>query len=102
MSGLRETAIRKALYRYPLVLGGDRKMVLLSLVISGSLALSAMNRVAFVIGFLIAVISVYGLRKMATHDPMLWPVYIRVLKYKRYYAPYSRPWRVAQSKNGVY
>jgi type IV secretory pathway TrbD component len=102
MSELRETPIRKALYRPNLFLGGDRMLMLTALVISVGIPAASMNTVSFVFGFLIAAISVYGLRKMAKHDPMMWPVYVRFVNYRRYYAPYSRPSREATSRTGEY
>lgn len=102
MSELQETPIRKALYRPNLFLGGDRMLMLTFLVLSVGLVAASMNMVALVCGTLIASVSVYGLRKMAKHDPLMWPVFIRFVNYRRYYAPYSRPSRVATSRTGEY
>lgn len=102
MSDLRETPIRKALYRPNLLLGGDRKMIIFSLCCSAALVLSAVNKVALAAGILLAIVSVWGLRKVAKMDPLFWPIYFRYLKYRRHYAPYSRPSRVAQSRGVHY
>lgn len=99
---LRETPIRKALYRPNLLLGGDRKMVIFSLCCSAALILSASNKVALVAGLLLAAVSVWALRKAAKHDPFFWPIYFRYLKYRSHYKPYSRPARVAQSRGAPY
>jgi type IV secretory pathway TrbD component len=62
------------------------------------LTLLSMNLVAMVIGVSILIPSLYFLRKAAKYDPYLWPVFLRHIQYKGYYAPFSRPWR--QAKNG--
>lgn len=94
---LAMTPFHRALHRPQLIKGGERELMLFSMLIAGSLIVSAMNLVAAGLGFLIWLTCVYGLRKMAKVDPEMSKVYIRQLKYGHYYAPFSRPWRVAKS-----
>lgn len=71
--------------------------MLFSMLIAGGLVVSALNLVATVIGLVLWLICVYGLRKMAKADPEMSKVYLRQLKYRNYYGPFSRPFRVAKS-----
>lgn len=71
--------------------------MLFSMLITGGLVVSALNLVATVIGLVLWLICVYGLRKMAKSDPEMSKVYLRQLKYRNYYGPFSRPFRVAKS-----
>jgi len=50
-----------------------------------------------VIGVGLWLACVYGLRKMAKADPVMSKVYMRQLRFRDYYAPFSRPWRVART-----
>ena len=97
MNTLRQTPFYRALHRPRLIWGGDRQLMLTALFISAILMIVSMNTVSFLIGLLIGAVSVYGLRKMAKADPLMWQVYVRQVKYNGHYAPYSRPWRVAKS-----
>ncbi len=98
MSELRQTPLYRALYRPHLLFGGDRKLMIISWFVFVLLTFVSMNRVSIVLGVLIFAVSVYALRKAAKADPFMWPVYLRHIQYKGYYAPFSRPWRDA--KNG--
>lgn len=96
MSGLRQTPLYRALHRPQLVMGGDRKLMIVALGLVALMVLVSANKVTIVIGLLILAISLYGLRKAAKYDPMFRLVGLRHLKYKGYYAPFSRPWRDAK------
>ncbi|OKP00815.1 conjugal transfer protein TrbD [Xenorhabdus eapokensis] len=93
----RMTPFHRALHRPQQIMGGERELMLFSMLVAGGLIVSALNLVATVIGLLLWLICVHGLRKMAKADPEMSKVYIRQLKYRHYYAPFSRPFRVAKS-----
>jgi len=93
----RMTPFHRALHRPQQIAGGERELMLFSMLIAGGLIISAMNLVATVLGLMIWLICVYGLRKMAKADPEMSKIYIRQLKYANYYGPFSRPFRVAKS-----
>lgn len=95
---LRKTPLYRALHRPQLLLGGDRKIMVITLAASALLILVSRNTVSIVFGLIILAIGVYGLRRAAKADPMMREVYLRHIQYKGYYAPFSRPWRVANSK----
>ena len=96
MSGLRQTPLYRALHRPQLLMGGDRKLMIVTLALTALLVVVSANKVTIILGILIFLISVYALRKAAKADPFMWPVYLRHSRYKGYYAPFSRPWRDAK------
>jgi len=93
----RMTPFHRALHRPQQIAGGERELMLFSMLVAGGLIISAMNLVATALGLMIWLICVYGLRKMAKADPEMSKIYIRQLKYAHYYGPFSRPFRVAKS-----
>lgn len=100
MSGLesrRMTPFHRALHRPQQVMGGERELTLFSMLVAGGLIVSAMNLVATLLGLVIWLVCIQGLRKMAKADPIMSKVYIRQLKFGHYYGPFSRPFRVAKS-----
>ncbi|WP_443694909.1 conjugal transfer protein TrbD [Pseudomonas sp.] len=93
----RLTPFHRALHRPQQIMGGERELMLFSMLVAGGLIVSALNLVATAIGLVLWLICVHSLRKMAKADPELSKVYIRQLKYGHYYGPFSRPYRVAKS-----
>jgi type IV secretion system protein VirB3 len=71
--------------------------MLFSMLLAGGIIIAAMNSVATLIGVVLWLACVYGLRRMAKADPVMSKVYLRQLRYGDYYGPFSRPWRVARS-----
>ena len=90
---LRRTVLHRALYRPNLLLGGERELVMFTLLISGGLVASALNLPALVVGASIWGLSVGLLRMMAQSDPYMSQVYRRSLRYAAYYPPHSTPFR---------
>jgi type IV secretion system protein TrbD len=93
MSELRRTALHRALHRANLLLGGERELVLITAIICGGLAVSALNLVASAIGGSVWLIAIGLLRMMAKADPQMSRIYLRQLHYRPYYPPRSRPAR---------
>jgi len=91
MTGLRQTAFHRALHRPNLVLGGERELVLTTVVVAGGLAVSALNVPAILVSIGVWAFFVAALRMMAKADPQMSKVYLRHLQYRRYYPPRSRP-----------
>lgn len=92
---LRRTPLYRALYRPNLILGGEREPVLTAAILTGGVALSALNLVAIAIGFAVWVVVIGLLRFMAKTDPQLTRIYLRQLSYRPYYPARSRPHRGA-------
>jgi type IV secretory pathway TrbD component len=97
MESRRLTPFHRALHRPQQIMGGERELMLFSMLVAGGLIVSALNFVATVIGLVLWLICVQALRKMAKADPEMSKVYLRQLKYGHYYGPFSRPFRVAKS-----
>ena len=93
MSGLRATPLHRALHRANLLLGGERELVLITAIVCGGLAVSALNLVASAIGGGVWMIAIAFLRMMAKADPQMSRIYLRQLRYRAYYPPRSRPAR---------
>lgn len=93
----RMTPFHRALHRPQQVMGGERELVLFSMLVAGGLIVSAMNMVATLMGLVIWFVCIHALRRMAKADPAMSKVYLRQLKYGNYYGPFSRPFRVAKS-----
>lgn len=88
MSGgnqLRRTILHRALHRPNLLMGGERELVMFSLMISGGLVATALNLPAFFIGVLVWGLTIGLLRLMAKADPYLSSVYRRHLRYAHFY-----------------
>lgn len=93
----RVTPFYRALHRPQMIAGGERELMLTSMLIAGGLIVSAMNLIATVVGLVIWLVCAQALRTMAKADPSMSKVYLRQLKYGHYYGPFSRPFRIAKS-----
>jgi len=81
----REIVIHPSVNRPNQILGGDRELVLLTLLISVSLAfsLASLWGISLAVGFWIGGIAV--LQRMGKADPMLRQVYLRHIRYLSFY-----------------
>ena len=81
----REIVIHPSVNRPNQILGGDRELVLLTLLISVSLAfsLASLWGVGLAVGFWIGAVAV--LQRMGKADPMLRQVYLRHTRYRSFY-----------------
>ena len=99
----REIVIHPSVNRPNQILGGDRELVLLTLLVSVSLAfsLATLWGVGLAVGFWIGAVAV--LQRMGKADPMLRQVYLRHIRYRSFYvaksalfsecAPHASRWR---------
>jgi type IV secretory pathway TrbD component len=99
----REVVIHPSVNRPNQILGGDRELVLLTLLISVSLAfsLATLWGVGLAIGYWIGTVAV--LQRMGKADPMLRQVYMRHIRHRSFYpaksalfsqcVPHSSRWR---------
>jgi type IV secretion system protein TrbD len=85
----RETLIHPSMNRPNQLLGGDRELVLLTLLISVSLAfsLATLWGVLIAVGFWISGVAV--LQRMGKADPMLRQIYMRHIRYRSFYSAKS-------------
>ncbi len=81
----------RALYRPNLVLGGERELVMFTGLVTVCLIFAAQSLVAAIVGLLLWFGCLALLRQMAKIDPYLSRIYMKSLKYCRYYAARSKP-----------
>jgi type IV secretory pathway TrbD component len=86
---LRRTSLPRALYRPNLILGGERKLVLTTGLVSLGMIVTALNVPSTIFWFICLAL----LRAMAKADPMMSGLYLRNIRYRGYYAARSRPSR---------
>jgi type IV secretion system protein TrbD len=93
MTGLRRTPLHRALHRPNLFLGGERELVLITAIICGGVAVSALNLVAIAVGAGVWLVVIGLFRLMAKADPQMSRIYLRQIGYRPYYPARSRPAR---------
>jgi type IV secretory pathway TrbD component len=94
MSNLRRSPFHRVLHRPNLFLGGERNLVMSTLVICGGFAISSQSWWAAGIAAVVWFVTIGCFRQMAKIDPYLSNIYLRHIKYQSYYAPRSRPARI--------
>jgi type IV secretion system protein TrbD len=91
---LARAKIHRAGIRPHLFLGGDRELVLLTGLVAFALTVPSFQWASIVTGIALWLAALALLRKMAKSDPLMRHVYLRQLRYRRYYPARSKPWRV--------
>lgn len=94
---LRVTPLRRAGNRESLFMGGDRELIMFSMLLAFALVFSAMEFRATVYGIILWIFCLYVLRLMAKSDPKMRQVYLRHRRYKRYYPARSTPFKTNYS-----
>ena len=89
MRELRRLPIHRALNRPNLFMGGDRELMLFSLMLAAILIFSVLTWWSIVLGIVLWAVTAGALQRMGKADPFLRHVYIRHTKYASYYA--ARP-----------
>lgn len=83
--------IHSALNKPNLVLGGERNLMLLTGLISGTMIVVALSLQSAIIGTVLWFTVSILLRQMAKADPLMSKIYIRQLRYQHYYPAHSTP-----------
>ena len=91
--GLNKVPIHRAMSRPNLLMGGERELVLFSALLAGTLAFAGASIVTFFLGVLFWIFCITLLRMMANKDPYMSKVYLRHIKYQRFYPARSTPYR---------
>lgn len=97
MASLRENDIHQSLVRPQLILGAERELALLAVMISvfvGYCAYLAFNLVLGIFAFVIWSVLISILRRMAKADPMMFGNYRRHIRYAKFYLAHSTPFRI--------
>ena len=91
---LRTIPVRQSGNRPNLFMGGDRELVMFSILIAATSIFAAMEIKTTLFGIALWIFALFALRLMAKHDPHLRHVYLRQLRYKKYYPARSTPFTV--------
>lgn len=93
-SELTKVTIHRSPTRIIMFMGGERKLVILSGMLSGYMSYLLSFRFNVFLGLGVGValwcFCLYLLRKMANADPQMWQVFNRHLKYKAFYPARGR------------
>lgn len=91
MSELRKIPIYRSLNRSSLILGCERELILLTGLFSVMMIFVMVNFISTIVGILFWFICVFFLRRMGDADPMMSKVYIKHIKYQRFYHAKTTP-----------
>ena len=91
-----EAPFHRGLLRPMLVMGADREMLMMTGLVAFALATMGQSRETIAFGIFIWFGSLFVLRRMAKADPLLRHVFLRSIRYKRFYPARSMPWRINQ------
>ena len=81
----REVIIHQSVNRPNLVLGGDRELVLVTIMVSFCLAFSLACWWGVVLSVLFWIAAMAALQRMGKADPLLRHVYLRHIRYRGFY-----------------
>lgn len=81
----RRIPIHRSLNRPNLILGGERELVLMTMLIGALIAFTASSWMQVGIGAAFWVFLHALLVEMAKHDPVMSKIYLRHVRYKSYY-----------------
>lgn len=90
---LNKIPIHRAMNRPNVLMGGERELVLLAGLLAGTLAFAGASLVTFFIGIIFWLFCITLLRMMAKKDPYMSKVYLRHIKYQKFYPARSTPYR---------
>lgn len=102
MANLRTIPIHQSMNRPNLFMGGDREMTMFTALLCGALVFTALRWESTIFGVTLWFVTLFLLRLMAKSDVQMRHVYLRHIRYKRYYPARSTPWRentTAQANN---
>jgi type IV secretion system protein TrbD len=85
----REVIIHQSVNRPNLVLGGDRELVLVTIMVSFSLAFSLASWWGVILSVVFWIAAMAALQRMGKADPLLRHVYLRHVRYRGFYAAKS-------------
>lgn len=88
----REVVIHQSANRPNLLLGGDRELVLVMVMIAFALAFSLASWWGVLLSAALWIASVAVLRRMGKADPLMRHVYLRHIRYRAFYQAKSLVW----------
>jgi type IV secretory pathway TrbD component len=97
---LQRAKIHRAGIRPNLFLGGDRELVLFTALIAFILSVPSFQWQSITAGIALWLAALFLLRQLAKADPRMRQIYLRQLRYRRYYPARSRPYRENRTTQG--
>ena len=91
MEELQKIDIYSALNKPNLIFGADRELMLITGLISFALIFTGATLITSVIGIALFFVCGLLLRLMAKSDPLLRQIFLRQIKYKKFYYSQSTP-----------
>lgn len=91
MAELRQIPIYRALNRPNLLMGGDRELVLVTILSTAFLIVLLASWYTVVTGIVVWFFGMWGLRWMAKADPLMRNLYLRHIRYSQHYDAKSGP-----------
>lgn len=94
---LEQTEFRQSLLKPMLIFGGEREITLVSILLSSVVAYAGFlgkKPLIILIGIVLCVVMLSVVRMMAKADPQGVKVFMRHIKYSRFYPARSTPWRI--------
>lgn len=88
---LQRADIYSALNKPNLIFGADRELILMTGVVSFALFFTGLTMVTTLTAIVILMINSFFLRLMAKSDPLMRHIFIRQVKYNRFYYAKSTP-----------
>jgi type IV secretion system protein VirB3 len=88
----REVVIHQSANRPNLILGGDRELVLVMIIIAFALAFSLACWWGVLLSTALWIVSVGVLQRMGKADPLMRQVYMRHIRYRPFYPAKSHVW----------
>jgi type IV secretion system protein VirB3 len=85
MDAPRQAVFHQSINRPNLMMGGDRRLVLLAAMIAGIMAFSLQTWWGVLIGMILWPSAVWVLSRMAKADPLMLEVYTSHIRYAEYY-----------------
>lgn len=90
---LTETPLPRVLHRPNLLLGGERRLSVLLIMLAALFVLLGQTIPSMLFGSTLYICGVIVLRWMASADEQMSAVYLRHIRYRDHYQPRSTPWR---------
>ena len=93
---LLKVPIHRSLNRHDLWLGCDREMIMFAGLMCAVMVFVGMSKVSLVIAIAIWCFCLFALRLMAKADPQMRDVFMRYIRYAKYYPAKATPFRKAK------
>lgn len=98
----RIAIVYQSLHRHNHLLGAEQDLVMLSALLAFLLGMSGLNLVGIGSALFFWITSLFVLRRMAKHDPIMSKVFLRHMKQQTYYSAKSSVWRKAMGYKTSY